>query len=65
MLWAVLLIVTVAGVALPALLWWLTRRMASARPPYAPPYGVLLIGLGLMRPRLPRRRLERSLRLNT
>ena len=35
MLWAVLLIVTLLGVALPALLWWLTSRMTSARPPYA------------------------------
>jgi hypothetical protein len=35
MLWAVLLIIPVLGVALPASLWWLTRRMATARPPYA------------------------------
>jgi hypothetical protein len=31
----VLLIIVVMGVVLPGALWWLTNRMASARPPYA------------------------------
>jgi hypothetical protein len=35
MLWPVVVIITTMGVALPVSLWWLTRRMASAKPPYA------------------------------
>ena len=35
MFWLVLAIVTVMGVVLPASLWWLASRQASARPPYS------------------------------
>src|ERR1035438_1525055 len=35
MLWPVVVIITVMGVALPASLWWLSARMASAKRPYA------------------------------
>jgi hypothetical protein len=35
MLWSVVLIIAMMGVALPVSGWWLTRRMASAKPPYA------------------------------
>jgi hypothetical protein len=35
MLWPTLLIIAVLGVVLPAAVWWLASRQASARPPYS------------------------------
>ena len=35
MLWPAVVIITVVGVALPTSAWWLSRRMASAKRPYA------------------------------
>jgi hypothetical protein len=34
-MWQGLAIVTVIGVGLPVSVWWLTRRMAAAKPPYS------------------------------
>src|ERR1022692_1629369 len=34
-MWPGLAIVTVIGVGLPLLAWWLTRRMETAKPPYS------------------------------
>jgi len=34
-MWQGLVIVTVIGVGLPVSVWWLTRRMAAAKPPYS------------------------------
>ena len=34
-IWPGLAIVTVIGVGLPVSVWWLTHRMAAARPPYS------------------------------
>lgn len=35
MLWPILVIIVVFGVVLPAAVWWLASRQASARPPYS------------------------------
>lgn len=35
LVWQGLAIVTVIGVGLPVSVWWLTRRMAAAKPPYS------------------------------
>ena len=35
MLWPILVIIAVLGVVLPAAVWWLASRQASARPPYS------------------------------
>jgi hypothetical protein len=35
MLWPVLVIIAVLGIVLPAAVWWLASRLASARPPYS------------------------------
>lgn len=34
-MWVGLIVVTVIGTVLPGAAWWLTRRMASGRPPYS------------------------------
>jgi hypothetical protein len=34
-MWPGLIVVTVIGIGLPGLAWWLTRRMASGKPPYS------------------------------
>jgi hypothetical protein len=63
-MWLGLGFVTVLGVGLPVLAWWLSRRMEMSKPPYSKRRKDAYGAPGLVRPKLLRRRLEQAVRLN-